>query len=183
MSLQAFAQLEKLIGHGELREEHRPDAGFQLSAYRGKTLPREPRVSFALDAFVVLSPKQHGRKSWGTFISGNCYADRLNLRQYTVTMFLVDVSPSMGKTREVEMSLPNGKTQTVEMTNLQWSLQFVKLKIQEMVSFTFWYALTRFLKRVTDLQWTKDRPVWRDFIRHRRRVLHPIHLLALPCVL
>ncbi|THG94528.1 hypothetical protein EW026_g6962 [Hermanssonia centrifuga] len=52
---------------------------------------------------------------------------------YTVTMFLVDVSPSMGKTREVEMSLPNGKTQTVEMTNLEWSLQFVKLKIQEMI--------------------------------------------------
>ena len=46
-------------------------------------------------------------------------------------MFLVDVSPSMGKMRTVD--LPDG--QTTEMTNLQWALQFVKLKIQEMVSF------------------------------------------------
>ncbi|KAF7986188.1 hypothetical protein HWV62_38598 [Athelia sp. TMB] len=45
-------------------------------------------------------------------------------------MFLVDVSPSMGTMRTVD--LPDG--QTTEMTNLQWALQFVKLKIQEMVS-------------------------------------------------
>ena len=48
-------------------------------------------------------------------------------------MFLVDISPSMGDTREVELPLANGETQTIEMTNLEWSLQFVKLKIQEMV--------------------------------------------------
>ena len=48
-------------------------------------------------------------------------------------MFLVDVSPSMGKLREVEMPLPNGEVQIVEMTNLEWALQYVKLKVQEMV--------------------------------------------------
>lgn len=49
-------------------------------------------------------------------------------------MFLIDVSPSMGNTRAVELpDGPNGKKQTREMTNLEWSLQFVLLKIQEMV--------------------------------------------------
>ncbi|OCH84687.1 ku80-like protein [Obba rivulosa] len=53
---------------------------------------------------------------------------------FTVTMFLVDVSPSMGKLREVEVpNGPNGETMTIEMTNLEYSLQFVKLKIQEMI--------------------------------------------------
>ena len=49
-------------------------------------------------------------------------------------MFLIDVSPSMGKLREVEMPLPNGEVQVVEMTNIEWALQYVKLKVQEMVS-------------------------------------------------
>ena len=49
-------------------------------------------------------------------------------------MFLVDVSPSMGKTREVEVpSGPNGETTILEMTNLEYGLQFAKLKVQEMV--------------------------------------------------
>ena len=48
-------------------------------------------------------------------------------------MFLIDVSPTMGKMREVETPLPNGETQVVEMSNLEWSIQFVKMKIQEMV--------------------------------------------------
>ncbi|KAH8103255.1 SPOC domain-like protein [Phellopilus nigrolimitatus] len=39
-------------------------------------------------------------------------------------MFLIDVSPSMAKLR---------RDSSVEMTNLQWSLQFVLLKIQEMI--------------------------------------------------
>ena len=51
-----------------------------------------------------------------------------------MTMFVVDVSPSMGKVREVCIPMRNGETQAIEMTNLEWSLQFVKLKIQEMVS-------------------------------------------------
>jgi ATP-dependent DNA helicase 2 subunit 2 len=48
---------------------------------------------------------------------------------YTVTMFLVDVSSSMGKTRLIE--LPNGTTK--EVSSLKWGLQYVKLKIQEMI--------------------------------------------------
>ncbi|KAF5377271.1 hypothetical protein D9615_006424 [Tricholomella constricta] len=53
---------------------------------------------------------------------------------YTVTMFLVDTSPSMGTTRTVELPAgPNGEERTAEMTNLEWALQFVKLKIQDMV--------------------------------------------------
>ncbi|KAI6165394.1 SPOC domain-like protein [Pisolithus thermaeus] len=53
---------------------------------------------------------------------------------YTVTVFLVDISPSMGATRTVRQAPgPNGEPRSVEMTNLQWALQFVKLKIQEMI--------------------------------------------------
>ncbi|ETW87659.1 hypothetical protein HETIRDRAFT_41157 [Heterobasidion irregulare TC 32-1] len=53
---------------------------------------------------------------------------------YTVTMFLVDVSPSMGKTRVVDgPDGPNGLTRTTEMTHLEWALQFVMLKVQEMI--------------------------------------------------
>ncbi|KAI8983219.1 SPOC domain-like protein [Trametes punicea] len=53
---------------------------------------------------------------------------------YTVTMFLVDVSPSMGKMRQVSVSGKDGTTSdTIEMTNLEWSLQYVMLKIQEMI--------------------------------------------------
>jgi ATP-dependent DNA helicase 2 subunit 2 len=49
-------------------------------------------------------------------------------------MFLIDVSPSMGATRSVELPpTPNGEQRTTEMTNLEWALQFVKLKIQEMI--------------------------------------------------
>ncbi|THH13198.1 hypothetical protein EW146_g6992 [Bondarzewia mesenterica] len=55
---------------------------------------------------------------------------------YTVTMFLVDVSPSMGTLRTVEFpDGPNGESQSqsTEMTHLEWALQFVMLKIQEMI--------------------------------------------------
>lgn len=49
-------------------------------------------------------------------------------------MFLVDTSPSMGAIRTVDIPPgPDGEKQTIEMTNLEWALQFVKLKIQEMV--------------------------------------------------
>ncbi|KAK0208010.1 SPOC domain-like protein [Desarmillaria ectypa] len=52
---------------------------------------------------------------------------------YTVTLFLVDISKSMGKTRIIELPEgPNGEERTAEITNLQWGLQYVKLKIQEM---------------------------------------------------
>ncbi|KAJ7630413.1 SPOC domain-like protein [Roridomyces roridus] len=49
---------------------------------------------------------------------------------YTVTMFVVDVGPSMAKIRTHD---PEGSELTHELTNLQWGLQFVKLKVQEMI--------------------------------------------------
>ena len=54
--------------------------------------------------------------------------------QYTATMFLVDVSSSMGKMRTVELQTSEGQSLSKEMSNLEWALQFVKLKIQEMVN-------------------------------------------------
>ena len=48
-------------------------------------------------------------------------------------MFIVDVSPSMGKVREVEVEQANGEIRTIEMTSLEWALQYVKLKVQAMV--------------------------------------------------
>ncbi|KAF9560191.1 SPOC domain-like protein [Agrocybe pediades] len=52
---------------------------------------------------------------------------------YTVTMFIIDVSSSMGAIRAVEVEQEDGKVQEVEMTNLAWGLQYAKLKIQEMI--------------------------------------------------
>ncbi|KAH0590171.1 hypothetical protein H2248_000344 [Termitomyces sp. 'cryptogamus'] len=53
---------------------------------------------------------------------------------YTVTMFLIDTSPSMGKLRTVQLPPgPNNEERTSEITRLEWALQFVKLKIQEMI--------------------------------------------------
>ncbi|KAF7340174.1 SPOC domain-like protein [Mycena venus] len=49
---------------------------------------------------------------------------------YTVTMFVVDIGPSMAKLRTHD---PEGNELMQETTNLQWGLQFVKLKIQEMI--------------------------------------------------
>jgi ATP-dependent DNA helicase 2 subunit 2 len=49
-------------------------------------------------------------------------------------MFIVDVSPTMGTKRTLDLPPgPNGETRTKEATHLQWSLQFAMLKIQEMV--------------------------------------------------
>ncbi len=49
-------------------------------------------------------------------------------------MFIVDLSPTMGTTRTLDLPPgPNGETRTKEVTHLQWSLQFAMLKIQEMV--------------------------------------------------
>ena len=47
-------------------------------------------------------------------------------------MFVVDLSPSMAKTRTVEVPSDDGIV-TIKITNLEWGLQYVKLKIQEMV--------------------------------------------------
>ncbi|KAF8640795.1 hypothetical protein AX17_000444 [Amanita inopinata Kibby_2008] len=49
-------------------------------------------------------------------------------------MFLVDVSSSMGKTRTVQQpSGQGGGEHTIEMTHLEWALQFAKMKVQEMI--------------------------------------------------
>ncbi|EEB91298.1 hypothetical protein MPER_10362 [Moniliophthora perniciosa FA553] len=53
---------------------------------------------------------------------------------YTVSMFVIDVSKEMGNMRTVELpDGPNGEQRTAEITHLEWALQFVKLKIQEMI--------------------------------------------------
>ena len=71
-------------------------------------------------------------------------------------MFLIDVSPSMGKTREVEViDGLTGDIRTIETTNLEWSLQYVKLKIQEMVCSNI-------------LSCTLDDPPWYRFIMVER---------------
>jgi hypothetical protein len=55
-------------------------------------------------------------------------------RKSTATIFIVDVSPTMGRTRTLELPAgPNGEFNTKQVTHLQWSLQFAMLKIQEMV--------------------------------------------------
>jgi len=44
----------------------------------------------------------------------------------------------MGKMREVEIPAEPGKpSRTIQMTNLEWALQFVLLKVQELVSTFF----------------------------------------------
>ncbi|KAF5382804.1 hypothetical protein D9757_007263 [Collybiopsis confluens] len=53
---------------------------------------------------------------------------------YTVTMFLVDVSKSMGAIRSVPLPPgPNGEERSAKMTHLQHALQYVKFKIQTMI--------------------------------------------------
>ncbi|KAF6765925.1 SPOC domain-like protein [Ephemerocybe angulata] len=53
---------------------------------------------------------------------------------YTVTMFLVDTSPSMGDVRTVQLPPgPDGEERTTEITNLEWALRYVKTKVQEMI--------------------------------------------------
>lgn len=61
-------------------------------------------------------------------------AEYATFHQYTVTMFVIDVSPSMGKLRTIELPPgADGEPRTKQVTNLEWALQFVLLKIQEMV--------------------------------------------------
>ncbi|KAM6497865.1 SPOC domain-like protein [Amanita muscaria] len=53
---------------------------------------------------------------------------------YTVTMFLVDISPSMGKVRTVHLPLGlDGEERFANMTSLEWALQYVKMKVQDMI--------------------------------------------------
>ncbi|KAJ4485400.1 SPOC domain-like protein [Lentinula aciculospora] len=53
---------------------------------------------------------------------------------YTVTMFVVDISESMGATRIVPLPPgPDSEERFAEMTHLQYALQYVKFKIQDMI--------------------------------------------------
>ncbi|KAG8902590.1 ATP-dependent DNA helicase II subunit 2 [Tulasnella sp. 403] len=53
---------------------------------------------------------------------------------YTVTMFVIDVSPSMGNQRTIQLPPgPDGEAKTRTLSNLEWALQFVMLKIQDMI--------------------------------------------------
>jgi hypothetical protein len=79
----------------------------------------------------------------------------------TATVFCVDLSPTMGATRTLELpSGPDGETRTKEVTHLQWSLQFAMLKIQEMVGLGLTCAIHNLLGHLVDLQWQKDRSMW-----------------------
>lgn len=98
------------------------------------TVPRDPTRR---DSRHSLSPSSihhaYRRESGSTSVAWPARSP-LTLTQYTVTMFIIDVAPSMGKMRPLEITDPqSGESEVVEMTNLQWSLQFVMLKIQEMV--------------------------------------------------
>ncbi|KAG8876714.1 ATP-dependent DNA helicase II subunit 2 [Tulasnella sp. 332] len=53
---------------------------------------------------------------------------------YTVTMFVIDVSPSLGKMRTIQLPPgPDGKLRSKGITNLEWALEFVLLKVHEMI--------------------------------------------------
>lgn len=81
-------------------------------------------------------------------------------------MFLIDVSSSMGKLREIELpDGPRGEKRVRETTNLEWAMQFVLLKVQEMVrscgSFLQGVAeLVLIVNLRVDIQWEEDGSVW-----------------------
>ncbi|KAJ1310918.1 hypothetical protein OPQ81_009430 [Rhizoctonia solani] len=53
---------------------------------------------------------------------------------YTATMFVIDVSPSMGTMRTIFLEpAEDGTERTKQVTHLQWALQYVMLKVQEMI--------------------------------------------------
>jgi len=52
-------------------------------------------------------------------------------------MFLVDTSPPMGTLKTVELPGPNGEVISKTTTHLEHALQFVKLKVQDMVCCIF----------------------------------------------
>ena len=66
----------------------------------------------------------------------------------------------MGATRTVELPPgPGGEERSVEMTNLEWALQFVKFKIQEMVRCADQYRGVR-ADMLSDIRWAQNGPVW-----------------------
>lgn len=52
-----------------------------------------------------------------------------------LSRFVIDVSSTMARTRSINLLPgPNGEERTREISNLEWALQFVLLKVQEIVS-------------------------------------------------
>ena len=88
--------------------------------------------------------------------------------QFTVTMFLIDVSKSMGKKRQIELpgQNPNDEPYHKEITNLEWGLQFVKLKIQEMVGNVSSDVPCSYC--LADIQWPENRQMRCDHLWLRR---------------
>ncbi len=76
----------------------------------------------------------------------------------------------MSKTRTVDLpNGPDGESRTAVMTNLEWSLQYVILKIKEMVSDETELLQSRpprLTSGLQDFSWTEDRAMRRDFVWH-----------------
>lgn len=67
-------------------------------------------------------------------------------------MFLIDVSPSMGETKVLELPPgPNGDKRTRELTRLEWVLEFVMLKIQEMVNIQAQHSVIAYTEHSGDI--------------------------------
>ena len=78
-------------------------------------------------------------------------------------MFVLDISSSMAKRRIVDLPPgPGGEKRSTEMSNLEWALRFVKTKTQEMVS--AYLVLQNSSQLSADLQWQKDREMWRHYL-------------------
>lgn len=88
-------------------------------------------------------------------------------------MFIVDVSPSMANKKIIDLPPgPDGQPRTREVTRLEWILEFVMYKVQEMVHFFSCHYFIFHVKRVIlDLSREKNRPMWRNFVWHRRSLV------------
>lgn len=87
------------------------------------------------------------------------------MKKNTVTVFLVDTSPSMGQVRDIEIAPgPNGEVRITKFTHLEWALRYVKMKVQEMARPSVHYSIPRVLMAVSsDLQWRDRRQVRRNY--------------------
>lgn len=75
----------------------------------------------------------------------------------------------MGDMRTVELPPgPEGETRSAEMTNIEWALKYVKLKVQQMVSGLHSIHLMLTLTVVIDICGKKDGPVRCSLVRDSR---------------
>lgn len=93
-------------------------------------------------------------------------------------MFVIDLSPSMSGTRTVEVPSGDGIV-TIQMTNLEWGLQYVKLKIQEMVRRASPDPIIpSSIPSPADIQRQENGPVRRGRVRNARYVVLIVHNIA-----